>query len=92
MGVRDLLDELRAEGVSLTAERGRLAVRPASRLTPELHALVARCANEVVALASDADLAAVAWTDADIARFLARRHPLMRWGLPEPAAEARPSG
>lgn len=37
---------------------------------------------------TEADLAAVAWTDADIARFLARRHRLMRWGWAEPEAEA----
>ncbi len=35
-----------------------------------------------------ADLAAVAWTDADIARFLARRGRLMLWGWSEPDAEA----
>ena len=33
------------------------------------------------------DLAAVAWTDADIARFLDRRARLLRWGWPEPEAE-----
>lgn len=34
------------------------------------------------------DLSAVAWTDEDIARFLARRARLLRWGWPEPEAEA----
>ena len=33
------------------------------------------------------DLAAVAWTDGDIAAFLARRARLMRWGWPEAEAE-----
>ena len=33
------------------------------------------------------DLAAVAWTDADIARFLDRRARLTRWGWPESDAE-----
>ena len=33
------------------------------------------------------DLAAVAWTDGDIARFLDRRARLMRWGWPETDAE-----
>ena len=33
------------------------------------------------------DLSAVAWTDADIAAFLARRARLMRWGWAEPNAE-----
>ena len=33
------------------------------------------------------DLAAVSWTDGDIARFLDRRARLLRWGWPEPDAE-----
>ena len=33
------------------------------------------------------DLAAVSWTDGDIARFLDRRARLMRWGWPETDAE-----
>jgi len=33
------------------------------------------------------DLSAVAWTDADIAAFLARRARLMRWGWAEADAE-----
>jgi hypothetical protein len=33
------------------------------------------------------DLSAVAWTDADIARFLDRRARLLRWGWAEPEAE-----
>lgn len=33
------------------------------------------------------DLAAVAWTDADIAAFLDRRARLLRWGWAEPEAE-----
>lgn len=33
------------------------------------------------------DLAAVAWTDADIARFADRRARLLRWGWPELEAE-----
>ena len=36
----------------------------------------------------DLDLAAVAWSDADIARFLDRRARLIRWGWAEPDAEA----
>lgn len=34
------------------------------------------------------DLAAVAWTDADVSRFLHRRARLLRWGWAEPEAEA----
>ena len=37
--------------------------------------------------APDLDLAPVAWTDADIARFLDRRARLMRWGWAQPQAE-----
>ena len=33
------------------------------------------------------DLAAVAWTDGDIARFLDRRARLLRWGWTQPEAE-----
>lgn len=36
---------------------------------------------------NSASLATVAWTDADIARFLDRRARLMRWGWPEADAE-----
>lgn len=39
------------------------------------------------ATVSDADLAGVAWSDADIARFLDRRARLLRWGWAEPEAE-----
>jgi hypothetical protein len=34
------------------------------------------------------DLSAVAWTDADIGRFLAVQGRLLRWGWPESEAEA----
>ena len=34
------------------------------------------------------DLSAVAWTEGDIDRFLSRRARLLRWGWPEPEAEA----
>ncbi len=34
------------------------------------------------------DLSAVAWTDGDIGRFIARRARLVRWGWPEADAEA----
>ena len=39
------------------------------------------------ATGADADLAAVAWTDADVARFLDRRARLLRWGWAAPEAE-----
>ena len=37
---------------------------------------------------ADLDLAGEAWTDDDIACFLDRRSRLLRWGWPEPEAEA----
>ena len=40
------------------------------------------------AAATPQDMAAVAWTEADIARFVARRDRLMRWGWHEADAEA----
>lgn len=40
------------------------------------------------AAGEDLDLSAVAWTDADIARYLDCRARLLRWGWAEPDAEA----
>lgn len=40
------------------------------------------------AAVEDLDVSAVAWTDADIGRFLDRRARLLRWGWAEPEAEA----
>jgi hypothetical protein len=44
------------------------------------------CANSTLAY-TPADLAAVEWTDADMARFMDRRARLMRWGWAEAEAE-----
>ncbi|MBN8490985.1 MAG: hypothetical protein J0M00_06110 [Burkholderiales bacterium] len=44
------------------------------------------CPSQSTALAAP-DLSAVAWTDGDVAAFLARRARLMRWGWPEADAE-----
>ena len=47
-------------------------------------------ARDLQSVATDVgvpDLAAVAWTDADIATFIDRRDRLMRWGWPEADAE-----
>ena len=71
-----------------TAKRGHVSVLA---VTPkgggrELHAPPAaecRQADRLEAL----DLAAVAWTDSDVARFLDRRARLMRWGWSESDAE-----
>jgi hypothetical protein len=61
-------------------------------VTPEGGARDSRAApaptGTTVAKPDVPDLAAVAWTDADIARFLERRARLLRWGWAEPEAEA----
>ena len=44
--------------------------------------------NSTCTAAAAIDTAAVAWTEADIARFVARRDRLMRWGWHEADAEA----
>ena len=44
-------------------------------------------ANDLQTLPGPVDLDAVAWSDADTARFDDRRARLLRWGWPEPEAE-----
>ena len=94
MGARQLIADLAGAGVCVTAEGDRLAIRPASKLTEPMRAALRDAKPELLALlrgiarAPEAlDLAAVAWTDADIARFLDRRARLIRWGWAEPEAE-----
>lgn len=95
MGARDLLQSLADAGVSVEADGGRLLIRPASRLTdamrealraakPDLLSLLAQTPNTLEGF----DLAAVAWTDGDIARFHVRHDRLARWGWPDEAAQA----
>ena len=75
-------------GTDKTVKRGVLSVLA---VTPEGGArdfqatpmLASKPAEKPQAL----DLAAVAWTDADIVHFLDRRARLLRWGWPEPDAE-----
>jgi len=92
MGARDLLADLAGAGLSVTAEGDRLVIRPASKLTAPMRAALRDAKSELLALlggfAPEAlDVAAMAWTDADIARFLDRRARLIRWGWTEPEAE-----
>lgn len=75
-------------GTVKTDERGVLSV---SAVTPrggarefEARALLP---VDLRGMAEPVDPAAVAWTDADIARFLDRRTRLMRWGWAESEAE-----
>lgn len=75
-------------GTVKTDERGVLSVLAVTPRggTREFHALPIRT-REPAAKPEPLDLAAVAWTDADIARFLDRRARLMRWGWAETEAE-----
>lgn len=75
-------------GTDKTAERGVLSVLA---VTPKGGACVFQAATMPASEAAERvealDLAAVAWTDGDIARFLDRRARLLRWGWAEREAE-----
>ena len=94
MGARDLIAEVTGAGLRITADGDRLVIRPASMLTPAMHEALTLAKPELLALLREPqpepcpdDLDAVAWTDADIARFLDRRARLLRWRWPEVEAE-----
>ena len=89
MDARDLLEDLAGAGLSVTAEGDRLVIRPASKLTDPMRAALRDAKPELLVLLRPEpfDLAAVAWTDGDIARFLDRRTRLIGWGWPEADAE-----
>lgn len=75
-------------GTDKAAKRGVLSVLA---VTPEGGGRNFRAApmeaRELADLPAPLDLAPVAWTDADIARFLDRRARLLRWGWAEAEAE-----
>lgn len=76
-------------GTDKTAGRGVLsvlAVTPEGG-APEIQAFP-MLAREPAERSEGHGLAAVAWTDDDIARFLDRRARLLRWGWPEADAES----
>lgn len=77
-------------GTDKTAKRGVLSVLA---VTPKGDAdeflAVPMQASAPPASPGILDLAAVAWTDANIDRFLDRRARLMRWGWNKPEAEKR---
>ena len=92
MGARELLSDLAGAGLSVTADGDRLVIRPASKLTDTMRAALRDAKPELLTLLrgpqhGTGDLDAVAWTDADITRFIDRRARLMRWGWPESEAE-----
>lgn len=75
-------------GTDKTAERGVLSVLAVTLKGGACDFLVApMLASEAPERVEALDLAAVAWTDGDIARFLDRRARLLRWGWPESEAE-----
>lgn len=71
-------------GTDKTDKRGLVSVLA---VAPEGGARDSRTAPMLAATQAASDLSAVAWTDGDIAAFLARRARLMRWGWPEADAE-----
>ena len=91
---RNVLADLADAGLRVTADGDRLVIRPASKLTDRMRAALRASKAELLALlrgadpvADPLDLSAVAWTEADIARFLDRRARLLRWGWAEQDAE-----
>ena len=94
MGAHDLLHEMAGAGFHITARADRLVIRPWSKLTDEMRDALRNAKPELLALLrggtaerDSADLAAVAWTDGDIAAFLDRRARLLHWGWAEADAE-----
>lgn len=71
-------------GTDKTDKRGLVSVLA---VTPEGGARDSRPEPMPAATPGAPDLSEVAWTDGDIAAFLARRARLMRWGWPEAEAE-----
>ena len=80
MGARELLADLAGAGLSVTADGDRLVIRPASKLTDDMRTALREAKPYLLAL--------LAATDADIARFNARRDRLIRWGYSTGDAEA----
>lgn len=104
MGAPDLLHHLRGAGLTVTpADGGGIRVMPAGILTDAQRQAIRDHRAELLALLASAPpttttttttgpapdpLALVAWIDADIARFTARRDRLIRWGYRAAEAEA----
>jgi len=93
MGARDLLADLAGAGLAVTAEGGRLVIRPASKLTDSMRAALHEAKLELLVLLrrtareSDPLDSAEDWTDVDISAFLERRARLLSWGWSELNAE-----
>ncbi len=76
MGARDLLNDLTEAGLTVECDGDSLVIRPASRLTDDLRALVRDAKPELLVLLGE-DL-----------RLTDRRERLLRWGWPAADAEA----
>ena len=86
MGALDLLLSLASAGLSVTAEAGRLVIRPASKLTDDMREALREAKPELLALLSDA-VAGPAQAVAIPARTCAGcRHLTRRKTCSEPAA------
>lgn len=83
MGARDLLADLSGAGFTVSAEAGRLVIRPASKLTDDTRAAVRDCRPVLLALLAGDE----ARTDGEASRFLDRRARLLRWGWAADDAE-----
>lgn len=90
MGARDLLDDLTRAGLTVTADAGRLLVRPASKLTDAQRQALRAAKADVLALLTrpygltptEGDRAHVEpWDDAVCLRFVARVATFMRCGF-----------
>jgi hypothetical protein len=97
MGAPDLLQHLRGAGFKVSAaDGGGIRIAPAGALTDAHRQAIRDHRAELLALLATPTttdpapefLALVAWTDADIARFTARRDRLIRWGYSTTDAEA----
>ena len=89
MGARELLADLAVKGVSVTADRARLVVQPASKLTGTMLVALREAKSDLLALLSPYRLTreqgdrchAPCWDDAEIAALSARVRVLMRRGI-----------
>lgn len=90
MDARALIADLAGAGLSITAESGRLVIRPASKLTDPLRALLREAKHDLLSLlvaTSQPEQTCgplpAAVPDGGRARFLNRRARLLRWGWPD---------
>ena len=97
MDARELLADLAAAGLKVTAAGDRLVIRPASKLTDDIRNALRDAKPAVLALLAadqpgDADevsgRAPMARTEQETVRFVDLRARLLRWRWTEPEADA----